>query len=467
MTTPDMLAILGAPNRNEVVVSNGLHRDAIRKWLRCQGCLSLKVKYLNYAALSEAVRDETDGLIRDLKLEGPSVSPSVSPPVSPPAPAPVSPPAPAPAAAPTPAPVAAAPSTGNPMDAMAVYIEALVKSALDGNPVGVDEPAVRSIVNDQIGTQLEELQPIIDAMKSETGLTPRLPVIASAASGNVIMKKLAPYYVAGKQSYVFPVMLISPPSFGKSHTVRELGTSYDVYLEHGCSDDIDEVSTLLGSPVPDGAGGFLVVDGVLTEAVRKAAAGETVLLLLDEVLRLSPRAQEWLLTFLTGFKTPKGKVYRLRTRKVSGGALEVIEAPFERLHIVAATNLGMIQPTAAFWSRFTPIRIEWEQSTAKAIATGILKSYGIATPERLAELFAKLIGMTRTAVKEGKLFSPADFRMLENAAGKADHPTAASVAEHIADRLLDTVALWDGDTGDMVPESVECCKPFTASLRRL
>ena len=459
MTTPDMLAILGAPNRNEVVVSNGLHRDAIRKWLRCQGCLSLKVKYLNYAALSEAVRDETDGLIRDLKLEGPSVSPSVSPPVSPPAPAP--------AAAPTPAPVAAAPSTGNPMDAMAVYIEALVKSALDGNPVGVDEPAVRSIVNDQIGTQLEELQPIIDAMKSETGLTARLPVVASIASGNKIMEKIAPFYKPGQCSYVYPIMLTSPPSFGKSHTVRELGRSYGTYLEHGCSDDLDEVSTLLGSPVPDGAGGFLIVDGVLTEAVRKAAAGETVLLLLDEVLRLSPRAQEWLLTFLTGFKTPKGKVYRLRTRKVSDGALEVIEAPVANLHIIAATNLSMIQPTEAFWSRFAKIRIGWDVGTATSIATGILKGCGIAAPDRLAEVFAKIVGMSRTAVKEGKLFSPVDFRLLEIAAGKAEDATGDSVGKFLADRLLDAVALWDGDTGDMVPESVECCKPFAVSLRRL
>lgn len=276
-----------------------------------------------------------------------------------------------------------------------------------------------------------------------------------------ILTKLRAFYVPGEPCPA-NVLLASPPSFGKSYSIRELGREYDAYLEHGCSDDLDEIATLLGSPIPDGKGHFVVADGVLTEAMRHAAAGQTTLLLLDEVLRLNSRAQEWLLSFLTGVKMSDGRrEYHLRTRHVRpDGSLEVITCDARNLHIVAATNLSLISPIEAFWSRWEVVRIEFSATLVASVARSILDAYGISADakrerSRLASLWARVMRDTRIAVGDGKLRYPADLRMLERAAALATAPTASAVAQLLLDRLTDNVANWNPDTGDTEAESVK------------
>jgi hypothetical protein len=263
-------------------------------------------------------------------------------------------------------------------------------------------------------------------------------------------------------------MLCSPPSLGKSFSVRKLGAGYDVYLEHGASDDPDEIVTIIGGPTPDNEnGGFANPDGVLVEAVRLAASGQNVLLLIDEVLRFSPRAQEWLLTFLTGVKTPEGRVYRLRTRKLKDGAFEVLECPTKHLHIIGATNLGVIAPVEAFWSRWFKVRVEFSQDIVAEVAAAVCASYGITDADALVKGYVQVVTQSRTAVANGTLRFPADIRLLETACKAAPAATGAAVGVFIAEHLTDQTAHWNIDTGDVLAESAAACASWVSLLKSL
>lgn len=296
----------------------------------------------------------------------------------------------------------------------------------------------------------------------------RAAITARIATGKEpLLAAILPWYVAGTDTAA-NVMLCSPPSLGKSYAVRTLGESYDLYREHGAADDPDEIITLLGGPTPDNEhGGFANPDGVLVEVVRAAAAGKTVLFLIDEVLRFSPRAQEWLLTFLTGVKTPAGRVYRLRTRKLKDGSFEHIECPTRNLHIIAATNLGVIAPVEAFWSRWHKVRVPFSREIVREVSSAVCASYGITDYEKLVEGFTTVVTESRLQVAAGTLRFPADIRLLETSCRAAAEPTGSSVAAVLAAALPDQTAHWNIDTGDTLPESTAVCEAWVALLKTI
>lgn len=427
---------------------NSAHRDAVKAWLKGEGCPGAVVNNATLAELNDAYNDTSNTILESWKVGVHRHA--------------------VPTPAPAPAPVPSVGGLGVFEAAIAAVVHGIVDSKLTAfTPPTVDEDKVVAIAEDVVKPlrgKLASVDTLLDALGKTGAAASRIPVVAAVASGNRIMEQIAPYYVPGKDCGT-NVMLVSPPSFGKSHTIRALGTSYDAYHEHGCTDDIDEVATLLGNPCPDGAGGFTVFDGVLTECVRQAASGKTVLLLLDEVLRLGSRPQEFLLTFLTGVKTAAGRVYRLRTRRVNSGHLEVIECPAANLHIIAASNLGLHRPVEAFWSRWRVTRIEWELATAKSIAKAILDAYGITGDvDKYAAKFATIIGESRKAVKTGLAAFPVDFRILERGAATAPSDDVRDVAKVINEAIPDQVALWDGDTGDVVADSVQLAQSWCKTL---
>jgi len=307
----------------------------------------------------------------------------------------------------------------------------------------VDEDAVRAIVEEMLQTP-----------KAQQARTRK--AVAQSASSNPIMAALNARYTPAQEAPA-NLLLAAPPSLGKSYAVRQFGALYDLYLEHGCTDDLDEVATLLGGPVPDGQGGFLVVDGVLTQAVRAASQGQTVLLLLDEVLRLGDRPQEWLLSFLTGVKTPTGRVYRLRTRRAQGGALEVIECPTSHLHIVAAANLGPRHPQDAFWSRWDVVRFGFNPATVEGIAQTVAESYGVQDAPLVAQRFTAAVVASRASVSANDLRYPLDVRALERACQLAPTPDALAVLAYLAFRVEDLCAHWSIDLGETDPSSLPAC----------
>jgi hypothetical protein len=451
----------------------GMQRDAVKKWLKDEGVPFHRYNSLRLSELHEVVNDTSDAIL--MALNGPEAAPAVLPEFAPAAPAPVADPA-------------------NPFGMMEVAIEAVVDRKLDGfDPKGgVDKDEVEGIVEDVLASgklkiddgevakiaetvvdgKLGTIQPIIDALKTDSSVFTgkRAPVISAIAGGNKIMALLAPFYKAGTICKA-NVLLTSPPSFGKSHTIRKLGESYDLFLEHGCSNDMDEIATLLGNPTPNGEGGFTVFDGVLTQAVRAASEGQTVLFLMDEILRWPETVQEWLLTFLTGVKKTTGKVYQLRTRRVVDGDLEVVECPAENFHLVAATNLGMIRPVEAFWSRFLTRRVQWDAGTATVIGQSIMDTNGVTVasgkPKVLAAHFAKVMGESRNAMKEGRTSFPVDFRLLEIAAGCSPDDSEGGVAEFLSEFVTDQAALWDADSGDTLHESKALCEGWAKTLKAL
>lgn len=404
--------------------------------------------------------------------------------------------------APAPAPVPSrSAATASEPDVDAVL--STLREALTAKSGGIDEDAVRALVEDHVKPVRDELALHSDRIDDLVGrtttalydakvsvddvratlsavsaalavATPAVKsrvraALAASSDPNPIVDALSHFYTVGEDAPA-NVLLCSPPSLGKSYGVRTFATAYDVYLEHGCSDDMDEIATLLGSPMPDGKGGFVTVDGVLTQAVRSASQGQNVLFLLDEVLRLAPRAQEWLLSFLTGVKRPDGtRCYRLRTRRVDAdGALEVIECDAARLHIVGATNLGMLQPVEAFWSRWETVRLDFTPATVQSVASAILAAHGIPDAgDVLAKAWAHIVTDSRKAVAEGKLRFPVDMRMLERAAQYATVPTVQAVGAWAAQRMADNVAHWNADLGDTDPQSVAVCDGWAHMLRSL
>jgi len=359
--------------------------------------------------------------------------------------------------------VHAAPKVAAPVAVAAPAVATDADAALDairkligGGAAPMDEEALRRAVKEQLDPFREAMQPVMDvlaSLKSEPLAKARI-VTAVASSKNPVVAYLAKYYTVGHEA-VNDICLAAPPSIGKTFAFRELGKAYDVYLEHGCTADSEEINTLLGSTAPDGKGGFVVFDGVLAQAVRTASTGKNVLLLLDEVLRLSEQGQVWLLTFLTGVKTPDGKKYRLRTRRVTAdGTLEVIECSAANLHIGAAVNLGARSPNEAFWSRWHHHRLPFDAATVKNTALMFAASFGMGTTaaDDLAERFTAAVVASRAGVADGSLKYPLDFRSLENAlkvaAGYGGPLIQPVVLAVLAEGVESHCAHWGIDSGE-------------------
>ena len=334
-----------------------------------------------------------------------------------------------------------------------------IRKLIGGGAAPMDEEALKRAVKDQLDPFREAMQPVMDilaSLKSEPIAKARI-VTAVASSKNPVVAYLAKYYTVGHEA-INDICLAAPPSIGKTYAFRELGKAYDVYLEHGCTADSEEINTLLGSTAPDGKGGFVVFDGVLAQAVRTASTGKNVLLLLDEVFRLSEQGQVWLLTFLTGVKTPDGKKYRLRTRRVmADGTLEVIECSAAHLHIGAAVNLGARSPNDAFWSRWHHHRLAFDTATVKTTAMAFAASFGMTAADDLSEKFTAAVVASRAGVADGSLKYPLDFRSLENAlkvaVGYGGPLNTAVVCAVLAEGVESHCAHWGIDSGETDPAS--------------
>lgn len=420
--------LLGA--RGTAAIVGGPLREVARQWLQARGVSRAIVAVLSQAEIRAAYNDTSDAALNAVIARNALAAP-----------------------APTPTNAPASPDPRLVLEQIA--------SIFGGAKGGLGAEEVRTIVDGEtspinsriadLEEELETLRPLaaLAARAATDAVTARrLPVLAAAVSGNKVVDWLARFYKAGQPTHNSHVLLLSPPSYGKSYGVRIFGKGYDVFLEHGCSPEADEVSTLLGSFVPDGKGGFSIVDGVITQAVRAASSGRSVLLFLDETFRLNESAQQWLLLFLTTVDVKGVPTYRLRTRKPDGNILEVIECPAANLHLVAASNLGYVKPFEALWSRLNAkLRLDWSLSDCTAIAKSILDKYGIPS-SGLPEKFANLIGATRTTTKSGSCAYPVDFRLLECAAAHCATQDEAGVTALIKELAVAHSANWDLDLGD-------------------
>lgn len=357
------------------------------------------------------------------------------------------------------APKVAAPAPAAPAVSDADAALDAIRKLIGAPAATVDEETVKRAVKEQLDPFRDEMQPVMDILASlkSDPLAKAKIVTAVASSKNPVVELLSQYYTVGHDA-VANVCLAAPPSIGKTFAYRQLGKAYDVYLEHGCTADSEEINTMLGSTAPDGKGGFVVFDGVLAQAVRTASTGKNVLLLLDEVLRLSEQGQVWLLSFLTGVETPDGRKYRLRTRRVMhDGTLEVIECLAKHLHLGAAVNLSARAPNEAFWSRWKHERMAFDEATVKATARSFADNFGVTDSDTLAEKFTAALVASRAGVADGSLKYPLDFRSLQNALSmvtrRTASPDSATVCTTLAASVEAQCAHWGIDSGETDPAS--------------
>ena len=312
-------------------------------------------------------------------------------------------------------------------------------------------------------------------------------------------KTLLAHYPEGREVEA-GALLLSPPALGKSYAIRHLGTKsgrYDLYLEHGCSNDLNEIAKLCGGHVPDGRGGWVTVDGLITQAFRSAANHQRTLFCADEILRWPERVQNWILTTLVPHFSADGSYYQLTTERAvpaaaraqaeatgelaglptvshDGGiyTLEVLRAPTSLLHFVSAANLSNAPVIEAFWSRWEKYRFDYTQELGKNAAAMILAKAGVTDKHlSLAAIAATITGESRKLVGEAALRFPVDMRHVSRAIGflknaqpeDAPAPTRSAVARRMAERLADAVAAWD-EIGDADANSVACVVSMVSRL---
>lgn len=306
----------------------------------------------------------------------------------------------------------------------------------------------------KVNARVDTISELLDKAFKDPKAGKRVAVASSAISGNVISDEILKYYKAGESNDT-KLMLLSSPSMGKSHAVREASKEYDLFIEHGCSPSLDEIDRLEGSATPDNSGGFTIVDGKLSKAVREASKGKRVLFFFDEILRLSEDAQAFLLTFMTGVKKDGDLVYQITTKHPSGGSLEQIECKAENLHFIAGANLTEITPVRAFWSRFRKFRVEFSRDLAEKISRSILLSYEAfegSSPDKFCRAYAHAMDKSRKAVKAGSLFESFDMRCLEDAI-RSGASNPIGLVKDLEQILRDHSCLWDMDSGEMLEDS--------------
>ena len=357
--------------------------------------------------------------------------------------------------------------TRNPIASdITAQISGIIQNAMASSSPSVSSTEIQEEIDDRLLPVVDRIQDLEkeyqefkDTFRSNPSRVARGKV-QQASSDNLILKRVLPFYP--NQGSCLKTLVTSPPSYGKSYSLRQLGNAYDLYLEHGCSDSIDEETTLIGKTIPDGNGGFAIVDGVLTEAVRSASKGNRVLLFLDEVLRWPIVSQEFLLSFLEPHKGSSGdSEYVLRTLKMQNGNSELIRCNVKNLHIVAAGNRSANAITEAFWSRWHKVNIKFDVTDFAVICKQIADTYDVVIDPGE---FAVAASLSRDRFNEMRLEAPIDCRTLVNAIEWAGSSDWSVIKSWILDGLEDQIVQSDARTGDPLQDSLDAVQEVKNSL---
>lgn len=224
-----------------------------------------------------------------------------------------------------------------------------------------------------------------------------------------------------RSAFVAPVLLMGPPSTGKTHLSREFAASQEsaLWIEYGCHEGT-EPTDLLGFYGPFESG-WVWRDGPVSQAFRKARGGQRVVLVLDELLRIRGRH---LTPLLTAFSETHGQ-YRLRTGRILSvddgvGQEETLVVDASLIAIVATTNIGaqfdMDAMDPAIKSRFRMIYMDGPDSITRAIPKAIAAR---GWPDSAAQRLLRLHGQTEKSARSGVLKMALDLRALRRAIAMA------------------------------------------------
>lgn len=348
------------------------------------------------------------------------------------------------------------------MDALLSAITAAVKAEVLASlpPPDLDADAVLKITDDRLAgvtkTMLDTTREVVAAAVKEanakadeasnkmladvmralsTADTPKKARVSAALSkstgkgANAILDRFLSLCPVGSNPGNH-VLVVGPSGTGKTYQARNFAKLHDWYTEAPIGlHKYMEPHHISGSAAPNDEGTFAFVSGAFRDGFLAASQGKTACILLDEILRASPEMQESLLTTLDPIPTPKGTVYRYRSGKpvktASGEwAQEVIEAPTDKLTIIATanigTNYGVFSVDEAFWKRFRVVRIERNGTDERQIIANAANHLGA----QAIKACIIILDETRRAVKDGTLQYPACVRTITRCAEQS-----ASAAE--------------------------------------
>ena len=309
-----------------------------------------------------------------------------------------------------------------------------------------------------IDNALETLKTkIADALSSGGAAAARViaPVLGVASTGTFDPIKRALEFYCAPGASLKPVIVKGGPGSGKTYAAREHGKSFDRYVEIGVYPETQS-SDLIGYMTPVEPW----VDGPLTDAFRAAAAGQRVLLVIDELYRASGPARQCLLTPLAPAIIDDKPYYRLRTGKPVKDALtgattsEVLLAPKENLAIVATTNVGGkfdVSPAdPAEKERFVPVHVEVQESKLRGIIMSHADAKGFHSHD-VADAAIRFWKACKVLVADNFLEQCPSTRILAEAVLYSRDQT------DIPNRILDMgLHVWVAETLDGLPEPEQC-----------
>ena len=306
--------------------------------------------------------------------------------------------------------------------------------------------------NDLTERAIETLKAAIATALAEPEATPakvrrKLAAVVPPTGISPIAREVQTY-CAPKRAVV-PLLLLGEQGAGKTYGVRSEAKSYDHFIEVPCHAGM-EAKDFIGGPLPDG-NIFSWTDGGVARAFRLAAAGFSVLLLVDEIFRVPTAQRSVFLTCLSPDETGDEPVYKLKTERVIGVKGDVrhteeLMAPVANLSIVGTTNIGgqfnVSEDDPAMAERWQFHYVYCSAAEIGRVIQSVLESGGMSNADAvsLTALYVQFWTKASELKKLGTINLAPTIRTLTRAVKIATAPTAKAHYEAV----MKIAPMWAG-----------------------